>query len=302
MRHPLRDAVSVKALERPVDRIYPAPGIHWVGDGFRVMGFSSAYPELAQKLDPFLLMDYNPPHTFAPTNKRRGVGTHPHRGFETITLAFEGSVKHQDSAGGGGVIGPGDVQWMTAAAGILHEEFHEENFARKGGVFHMAQLWVNLPKVHKMSPPGYQGIQAAQMGLVALPNDAGMVRVVAGAYAGVKGPAKTFSPLTMLDISLKPDAEAVFTIPASENVAILVMKGAIAINNGPTAQTNELVVFANEGENIKVQALGETHLLLIGGEPINEPIVQYGPFVMNTEGEIETAIADFNAGRFGRMA
>lgn len=302
MRHPLPEPSPASADERPIARIYDAPGLHMVGDGFRVRGYMGAYPELVRKLDPFLLIDYHPPYTYPPSGDHlRGVGSHPHRGFETVTLAFEGSVAHHDSTGGGGVIGPGDVQWMTAASGILHKEYHEAGFARAGGVFHMAQLWVNLPAAHKMGPPRYHAITAERIGRVALPGGAGEVRVVAGAHDGVVGPAETFSPIAMFDVGLNPGGEAPFAFPAAENVAVLVMAGEITINGGPTARADQLVLFANEGERFTVAAASAARLLLLAGEPIGEPIVQYGPFVMNTEREIADAIADFNAGKFGRL-
>jgi quercetin 2,3-dioxygenase len=294
-------ATNVSTEPRRVDRVVAAPRPHWVGDGFHVSGFFNPIPEAQRKLSPFLLLDYGAPEEFPPTaNARRGVGPHPHRGFETVTIAFQGSVAHHDSTGRGGVIGPGDVQWMTAASGILHREYHEESFARRGGTMQMAQIWVNLPRARKMDSPGYQTITADQIGVANLPDGAGSVRVIAGEYRGVRGPAKTFTPVTMLDIRLAKDGRAEFDVPARQNAALLVMKGEIALA-GDTASENEFVVFANAGERIAVEARSEAHLLLLAGDPIEEPIVSYGPFVMNTQGEIRQAMIDFQAGKFGEL-
>jgi hypothetical protein len=292
---------NVSAQPRRVDRVVASPRRHWVGDGFHVSGFFNAIPDAQRKLSPFLLLDYGAPETFPPTtNTRRGVGPHPHRGFETVTIAFQGSVAHHDSTGKGGVIGPGDVQWMTAASGILHREYHEESFARRGGTMQMAQIWVNLPRAHKMDLPGYQTITADQIGVAELPDGAGAVRVIAGEYRGVRGPAKTFTPVTMLDIRLGEKGRAEFDVPGRENAALLVMKGEITVG-GETASENEFVVFANAGERVAVEAKSDAHLLLLAGEPIEEPIVSYGPFVMNTDGEIRQAMRDFQAGKFGEL-
>ncbi|MDB4968821.1 MAG: Short-chain dehydrogenase [Myxococcales bacterium] len=288
--------------ERNIEGIYSGPPIHWVGDGFRVKGYFSAIPDAQRKLSPFLLFDYHAPYNYPPTaNTRRGVGPHPHRGFETVTLAFQGSVAHHDSTGSGGVIGPGDVQWMTAAAGILHREYHEENYAREGGPMHMAQIWVNLPKARKMDAPGYQPLAAAQMGVVRLPDEAGIVRIIAGEYQGVKGPARTFTPINMFDVRLNRAGRADFSFPASENAALLVMKGAVTINGSAKAATDDFVLFRNEGERITVAADDDAHLLVLNGEPIREPVVSYGPFVMNSEREIQQAITDFQQGKFGYL-
>lgn len=294
--------VTTRSAERPreIEGIYGSPGVHWVGDGFRVAGYFSAIPDAAKKLDPFLLLDYHPEYNYPPTDERRGVGVHPHRGFETVTMAFQGSVAHHDSAGGGGVIGPGDVQWMTAASGILHKEYHEASFGRRGGPFHMAQLWVNLPRAHKMAPPRYQPLLAKEMGHVTLPEGAGTVRVVAGELEGVKGPAKTFSPINVYDARLSAAGRWELAFPAHETAALLVMKGEVTIN-GERVHQNDFVLFANAGERISIQANSEAHLLVLNGTPLREPIVQYGPFVMNTEREIYEAVADFNGGKFGYL-
>ena len=286
---------------RSIEGIYGSPGQHWVGDGFHVAGYFSAIPDAVSKLDPFLLLDYHPEEDYPPATRPRGVGVHPHRGFETVTLALQGSVAHHDSTGSGGVIGPGDVQWMTAASGILHKEYHEANWARKGGPFQMAQLWVNLPRAHKMDPPRYQGLVADQMGLVTLPGDAGLVRIVAGAFQGVRGPAQTCTPMNVFEVRLNPGGRVDFSFPARDNAGLLVMKGTLTINGQAKATLHDFVVFDHYGDRITLEAGAETQLLILSGEPIGEPVVQYGPFVMNTEGEIRQAIDDFNGGKFGHL-
>lgn len=302
---PRTEPSAVTPNTRAIDGIHPAPGLHWVGDGFRVAGYFSGIPGAVRKLNPFLLLDYHPPHDYAPTERPRGVGVHPHRGFETVTIAWQGSVAHHDSAGGGGVIGPGDVQWMTAASGVLHKEYHEENFSRRGGPFQMAQLWVNLPRAHKMDPPRYQAITADSMGQVTLPDEAGVVRVVAGEYEGTRGPALTFTPIDMLDVRLNPGGYARFSFPKHYNAGILVMQGNLTFNGTTHANDHDFVVFEPAGENageaVEIVASSEAHFLVLSGEPIDEPIVQYGPFVMNTEREIAEAFTDYNRGKFGHL-
>lgn len=288
------------ATLRSVDEIIRPPARHWVGDGFYVRGYFSGIPDAVRRLSPFLLLDYHPPHDYSPSARPRGVGVHPHRGFETVTMAFAGSVSHHDSAGGGGTIGPGEAQWMTAASGVLHKEYHEANFARRGGTFHMAQLWVNLPRTHKMTSPRYQAITAPQYGVATLPDGAGTVRILAGAYQGVEGPAKTFSPVHIYEVHLTKDGQVLLPFPAQYNVSILVMSGALQIQGRPVAQ-DELVLFQHDGANIQLLATEATHLLVLAGEPIDEPVVQYGPFVMNTQAEIQQAIHDFNRGAFGSL-
>jgi redox-sensitive bicupin YhaK (pirin superfamily) len=288
--------------DRKVGMVMGPSEVHWVGDGFRVRGYFSRIPDAERRLDPFLLLDYHEPWDYPPTkNERRGVGPHPHRGFETVTLAFQGSVAHHDSTGKGGVIGPGDVQWMTAASGILHREYHEESYARRGGTMQMAQIWVNLPKAHKMDPPGYQAITADRIGVVELPDGAGQVRVIAGEYRGVRGPAKTHTPLNMFDARLSAGGRVEFSFPARENAALLVLAGDVRINRDTEAGVNEFVLFENEGERIEIEAGSPAQILILNGEPIGEPVVSYGPFVMNTTGEIRRAMADFQEGRFGYL-
>jgi quercetin 2,3-dioxygenase len=298
-RRPTREDAAGRL--RPIEGIYGAPDFHWVGDGFRVAGYFAAIPDAVRKLDPFLLLDYHPTYTYAPATRPRGVGVHPHRGFETVTLAWQGSVAHHDSTGAGGVIGPGDVQWMTAASGILHKEYHEAEWARQGGPFQMAQLWVNLPRAHKMDPPGYQAILAKDMGRVPLPQDGGLVRILAGEFQGVRGPARTHTPVSVFDVRLESRGKVELEFPATYNVGLLVMKGDVALNGSQGATTHAFVVFENEGQRIDVEAGSEAQLLVLAGEPIGEPVVQHGPFVMNTEGEIRQAFADFHAGKFGHL-
>lgn len=289
------------APTREIEAIYRAPALHWVGDGFRVAGYFSAIPDAVRKLDPFLLLDYHPEYDYSPTSRRRGVGVHPHRGFETVTFAFQGSVAHHDSSGGGGIIGPGDVQWMTAASGILHKEYHEESYSRRGGPFQMVQLWVNLPREHKLDPPRYQPILADAMGRVTLPENAGLVRVVAGQYRGVRGPAKTFSPINIYDARLSSGGHVEFSFPAQQTTAVLVMNGEVTINGTARATSNDFVLFRTKGERIAIEATSAAQLLVLNGEPLREPVVQYGPFVMNTEREIQQAFADFEQGKFGHL-
>lgn len=295
-----RTDLPVMTNEREIDGIFRAPPLHWVGDGFRVAGYFSEIPDAMRKMNPFLLLDYHPTYNYSPTTRPRGVGVHPHRGFETVTLAWEGSVAHHDSAGGGGVIGPGDAQWMTAASGVLHKEYHEESYARRGGPFHMAQLWVNLPRKFKMSPPRYQALLADQMGQITLPDEGGTVRVIAGEYGGVAGPAKTFSQIGLFDVWLNAGGRVNFDFPASWNVGSLVMSGDVTFNRR-TASAGDFVTFKNVGERVDIDAKTDARLLLMSGEPILEPIVQYGPFVMNTREEIVQAFEDFSAGKFGHL-
>lgn len=285
---------------RELEGVYRPPGLHWVGDGFRVAGYFSAIPNAVAKLSPFLLLDYHPAYDYTPTEKPRGVGVHPHRGLETVTLAWQGSVAHHDSAGGGGVIGPGDAQWMTSASGVLHKEYHEREFARRGGTFQMAQLWVNLPKAHKRDAPRYQAIEAKSFGLATLPEAAGSVRVLAGEFRGVKGPALTVTPIAVYDVQLNEAGRVDLDFPAHHNMALLVMKGD-ATMNGTGVTEHDFAVFENDGERVHVEAAGETQLLVLSGEPINEPVVQYGPFVMNTADEIREAFRDLEQGKFGEL-
>jgi redox-sensitive bicupin YhaK (pirin superfamily) len=238
---------------------------------------------------------------FEPARKPRGVGEHPHRGFETVTIVYEGEVEHRDSTGAGGIIGRGDVQWMTAASGILHEEFHSHEFTRKGGTLEMVQLWVNLPAKDKMAAPGYQTLLDADIPVVTLPDNAGTVRVIAGEHAGQRGPAHTFTPIDVWDVRLNQGHITKFLVPQGRTLALIVLRGTVQVNAEQAAREAQLVLFDRAGDAIAIEANSDAILLLLGGEPIDEPIAGYGPFVMNSEEEIRQAIADFNGGRFGRM-
>lgn len=277
-------------------------GRHWVGDGFPVRSIFS-YNDIHEEMSPFLLLDYAGPETFPPTTARRGVGQHPHRGFETVTIVYDGEVEHRDSTGGGGTIGPGDVQWMTAAGGIVHEEYHGTEFAKRGGRFEMIQLWVNLPAKDKMSAPGYQGILDAQIPKVELPAGAGFVRVIAGNYNGTQGPARTFSPMNVWDVRVKAGQRVAFELPEGHTTALFILKGGVKLAAGGEAvREAELAVMERAGTELAFEALEDTTLMLLNGEPTHEPIVGYGPFVMNSQAEIRQAFADYQGGRMGRIA
>lgn len=288
---------SVKTLTQ----LTSAPRPHWVGDGFPVRSLFSYGPRSAS-LSPFLLLDYAGPADFSPTTQPRGVGQHPHRGFETVTIVYQGEVAHRDSTGKGGVIGPGDVQWMTAGAGILHEEFHSPTFTQSGGTLEMVQLWVNLPAKNKMATPGYQAIFNAQTPVVALPDDAGSVRVIAGEYNQHAGPAQTFSPINVWDIQLSDGKATTLPQPEGWTTLLVVLKGTVLINDEEVVHNGQVAELSRNGENLMLEANDGATLLLLSGEPLNEPVVGHGPFVMNSEQEIITAINDFNSGRFGNMS
>ncbi len=285
---------------KKVQGIYRAPRQHWVGDGFPVRSLFS-YQSHGKQLSPFLLLDYAGPMDFTATQHRRGVGQHPHRGFETVTIVYQGEVEHRDSTGKGGVIGPGDVQWMTAGGGILHEEFHSDAFAQRGGAFEMVQLWVNLPAKDKMTAPGYQAIRSEMIPRIALPEEAGSLRVIAGDYVGENGPAHTFSPLNVWDIRLNQGKSAEFSLPDGWNTALIVLRGTVQVNGDAIARDAEMVLLDAAGSHVTIEANNDAVLLLLSGEPIDEPIIGYGPFVMNSQEQIAEAIADFNSGRFGSM-
>ncbi len=286
---------------RTIEEVLQPTPAHMVGDGFRVVNFTPGGKSISRRMSPFFLLDYNVEVEFPGTDKPRGVGVHPHRGFETVTIAYKGSVAHHDSAGNSGVIYPGDVQWMTAGSGVLHKEYHEKEFAKKGGAFHMIQLWVNLPRQYKMTAPAYQAILHTDKGKVDLPDNAGSVFVIAGEYAGIKGPAKTFSPVQMFDIRLNAGGKTVFNLPGTYNTGILVVEGEVKINGDRSVPVNNYVQFANEEGEIAIVAGKEAKILLLSGEPINEPVAAYGPFVMNTVEDIQQAIDDFNRGKFGHL-
>lgn len=280
--------------------VFEAPAHHWVGDGFPVRSLFS-YDRLHKALSPFLLLDYAGPVDFKPASRPRGVGQHPHRGFETVTIVYDGEVAHRDSTGQGGVIGPGDVQWMTAGAGILHEEFHSEAFTKSGGRLEMVQLWVNLPAEHKMTAPGYQAILSGEIPVVPLPDEAGNVRVIAGDYDGHKGPARTFTPMQVWDMRLKADSTSRITLPQSWGAAIIVLQGTIQVNGEQIAREAQMVLLGDEGEEVVIESNNDAKLLLLSGDPIDEAVVGHGPFVMNSRDEIMQAIQDFNSGNFGQM-
>lgn len=274
---------------------------HWVGDGFPVRSLFS-YNALGQHISPFLLLDYAGPYYFAPTTERRGVGQHPHRGFETVTIVYDGEVEHKDSAGNGGVIGPGDVQWMTAAGGILHEEYHSAAFAKTGGPFRMVQLWVNLPARDKMAPGGYQAIASADIPVVDLPDGAGVVRVIAGDFGGTRGPAKTFTAINVWDMRLTRDADMTLSLPEGQTAMLVVLGGHVTVEGEHAVGEAEMLMLGRDGDTVQVRADGDAMLLVLTGEPIDEPIVGHGPFVMNSEAEIRRAIDDFNSGQFAHVA
>lgn len=280
--------------------LYSAPRPHWVGDGFPARSLFS-YNSHGQHLSPFLLLDYAGPAQFAPATKPRGVGQHPHRGFETVTIVYQGEVDHRDSTGAGGHIGPGDVQWMTAASGILHEEFHSEAFTRGGGTLEMVQLWVNLPAKDKKAPAGYQNLLDREIPSIELAGGAGRVRVIAGEFQGHRGPARTFTPIDVWDVRLNQGHATSFSLPEGRTLALVVLHGTVMVNGTQVAREAQMVLLDRAGAEVAIEANTDATLLLLSGEPIDEPIVGYGPFVMNTEAEIRRAITDFNSGRFGQM-
>lgn len=287
---------------RPIEMNYHGSPFTMVGDGFRVMNFFPNGNDLAERLNPFVLLDYNPAHYFPPTNTPRGVGAHPHRGFETVTIAYQGAVAHHDSAGHHGIIESGDVQWMTAGQGVLHKEYHEKSFANQGGLLQMVQLWVNLPRQFKMTPPRYQTLSKRNIKQSKLPNNQGIINVIAGEYAGVKGLATTFSPIHLFDIRLAPDAKMNLDLPGNYNTMVLVLEGDMIFNQSFLAKQNELIVFENTDGSIFIEnSIHPAILLLLSGEPLNEPIAHYGPFVMNTKIELQQAMSDFHSGQFGHL-
>ena len=285
---------------RSIEQIIPPPPAHMVGDGFRVHNFFPGNGLMSlQRMSPFFLLDYGAKVEYPPTDIPRGVGVHPHRGFETVTISYHGRVAHHDSTGKSGVIGEGDVQWMTAASGVLHKEYHEKEWSQKGGLMQMVQLWINLPAAHKMDPPGYQPIRREDYGLDILPDNQGAVEVIAGNYKGASGPARSFTPVEMYNARLNKRADVLFSFPQHYNTAFLVIEGSVLVNDDPVP-TDFFVLFANDGEEVRLETPDENAVVLIlSGEPINEPIVPYGPFLMNTKQEIIQAYEDFNNGKFG---
>jgi len=281
--------------------VYTSPRTHWVGDGFPVRTQFS-YDNLAKHISPFLLLDHAGPAQFSPTTERRGVGQHPHRGFETVTIVYEGEVEHRDSTGSGGKIGPGDVQWMTAASGILHEEFHSEAFARSGGALEMVQLWVNLPAKDKMADPGYQTILDSDIANIPLKDQAGSLRLIAGEFEGRTGPARTFTPIDVWDMRLNGGKLLTLDLHEGRNTALVVLRGTVQVNGQELVREGQLALFERAGQQLSLEANNDAVVLLLSGEPIDEPIVGHGPFVMNSEEEIHQAFADFHSGRFGQMS
>ena len=275
---------------------------HYVGDGFRVHNFiPGGYRLDVQRMNPFIMLDYNSKFYFPPSDKPRGVSVHPHRGFETVTIAYKGSVAHNDSSGGGGVIAEGDVQWMTAASGVLHKEYHEENWSRQGGDFQMVQLWVNLPAKDKMSKPKYQALSNTQINRYILENNGGEIEVIAGEYKNIKGSATTFTPVHLFNAKLNKDAKADFSFLQKYNTAALVIEGSVIINETKEVPADHFVLFENEGETFSIQSKENSIVLILSGQPINEPIAAHGPFVMNTKAELMQAFDDYNKGKFGYL-
>lgn len=288
-------------MKRSVEKIFKPLPHHFVGNGFRVHNFIPSYPELSmERMSPFILLDYNSKFYFPPSNEPRGVGSHPHRGFETVSIAYKGSVAHHDNAGHGGVIREGDVQWMTAAGGILHKEYHEEEFNKRGGDFHMVQLWVNLPAKDKMNAPKYQEIPNAKIGHHMLPNNGGEIEVIAGEYRGTKGAASTFTPMNLFNAKLKSGAIVELSFPQIYNTALLVIEGSIKVNDVDVPADN-FVLMANDAQEFILTASEDATVLVLSGAPIDEPIAARGPFVMNTTEEIIKAYYDFNQGKFGYL-
>lgn len=285
---------------KTIQQILLPPAPHMVGDGFRVHNFfPSGYNLGKNRMSPFFMMDYNSKVDFSPRDTPRGVGVHPHRGFETVTIAYHGKVAHHDSTGNSGIISEGDVQWMTAASGILHKEYHEEEFSKKGGPFQMIQLWVNLPAKDKMSKPKYQAITNDKLGKYELDNG-GVVEVIAGEFKGISGAASTFTPIEMYNVKIKKGTTVSFSLPENFNTGILVVEGSAKVNEEKAA-ANNFILFKNEGETISIEAEEDSILFVISGEPINEPVAAYGPFLMNTYQELEEALDDFNKGKFGYL-
>lgn len=280
--------------------LYSSPKQHWVGDGFPVRSLFS-YDSLGQHISPFLLLDYAGPHEFAPAQQPRGVGQHPHRGFETVTIVYQGELEHRDSTGSGGLIGPGDVQWMTAASGILHEEFHSAAFTEQGGTLEMVQLWVNLPARDKLAAPGYQTLLDQDIPLVPLDDGAGSLRLIAGEFAEQQGPARTFTAMDVWDIRLNADKPLTLPVTEGRSTALIVLRGTLLVNGSQLVREAQMVLLDRAGDELLLKANNQALVLLLSGEPIDEPVVGYGPFVMNSQAEIAQAVKDFQSGAFGQL-
>lgn len=285
---------------KKLQRIHRSSGTHWVGNGFPVRSVFD-YNGGGRELSPFLLLDYAAPHAFSPGNEKRGVGAHPHAGFETVTIVYQGGLEHRDSSGGGGKIGPGDVQWMTAGGGIVHEEFHSSEFTRRGGTLQMVQLWVNLRAADKRAPAGYQTLLDANIPTVALPANAGTVRVIAGEYGGVNGPAKTFTPINLWDVQLRAGTTTEPPLPDGHTSMFLVVSGDVEVNGKESAGEGDLAIFARVGDGFGVRAKTDARLLAMDGEPFDEPVVGHGPFVMNNRDEIRQAFEEYQSGKMGGL-
>ncbi|MEI6728601.1 MAG: pirin family protein [bacterium] len=284
---------------RSIEAIFNPPPHHWVGDGLKVHNFIPTRIPM-QRISPFVMMDYGATNYFPPSDTPKGVGAHPHRGFETVTIAYKGKIAHHDSKGNSGVIGEGEVQWMTAGSGILHKEYHEEEFSKKGGDLQMVQLWVNLPAKDKMTEPKYQALTKDKIVKLELPGNSGVAEIIAGDFLGKTGPAFTFSPVTLVSLKLNSGADFSFELPKENNATILVLEGDVEINSKQVSQ-NQMVLFTNDAEKIEIKAETESILLIMSGQPLNEPIFSYGPFLMNTKAEIIKAFEDFEAGKFGQL-
>lgn len=284
---------------KPVAKILNPPAPHMVGDGFRVHNFFPGGYDI--NMSPFFLKDYGSKINFSARKDPRGVGIHPHRGFETVTIAYHGAIAHHDSAGNSGAIYPGDVQWMTAASGILHKEYHETQYSLTGGPFQMVQLWINLPAMYKLGKPKYQVVKQSEMVSVDLPGEGGRIEIIAGSYQGIKGNANTFSPINVYNARLDKGGKAHFSFSENFNTGFMVIEGAIKLNGSEKADVNHFIYFENTGTEIEIEARENSVVLILSGEPINEPIVHYGPFLMNTEEEIQQAISDYNQGKFGYL-
>jgi quercetin 2,3-dioxygenase len=288
--------------EKSIEAILPPPHFHMVGDGFKVNNFFPSQPQIGETgMSPFFLLDYGSKWMVPPSAIPKGVGVHPHRGFETVTIAYHGKIAHHDSSGNSGVIGEGDVQWMTAGAGVLHKEYHEEEFSRKGGILQMVQLWVNLPAKDKMTPAKYQSIVNKDILKVLLDDGVSFIELIAGEYDGIKGTASTFTPVNLFNLKLVSGSKAAFSFNKNFNTGMLVIEGEVIINSQKAIPENHFVLFGHDGEDISIEASEKSIVLVLSGEPINEPIASYGPFVMNTEAEIKQAYEDYNNGKFGYL-
>jgi redox-sensitive bicupin YhaK (pirin superfamily) len=289
----------VELVMKKVLGIYSPSSPHWVGDGFPVKTLFS-YDVFGEQISPFLLLDHAGPMNFSASTKKRGVGVHPHRGFETVTLVYQGGVAHRDSSGKGGVIGPGDVQWMTAGSGILHEEYHSDEFAQSGGLMEMVQLWVNLPKTHKMTEPKYQAITAEQIPQISILEGKGKIRLIAGELFDMKGPTETHTPMMVLDMSLTSGSQYLLPLAQSWSGIVMMRKGQASIN-GQLVTEGQTMILSHDGQGIEIESPDSSELVILSGEPLAEPIFGYGPFVMNSQAEIDVAIKDFQQGKFGHI-